>query len=169
MKYTCPACGEVHNEWPALTFDSPYPYSVLSKKDKKQLAQLDSDFCSIKYEKQTDRFIRCSLVQEVAGSCQNLDYGIWASLSEKSFNDYSDNFNIEDHETSYFGYLSNVLPGYESTLNIPARVYTQKGNVRPEIVLDPDFNHPFVKDYYRTISLSEAERRIREVLDSGVS
>jgi hypothetical protein len=162
MEYTCAVCGKQHDDWPALAFDSPYHYHNLSEVEKETIAQLNSDSCIIIYEDQADRFIRCTLTQKVNDSCQHLDYGVWVSLSEKNFNDYEANFNNENHETAYFGYLCNDIPGYESTLSIPTSVETRTGGQRPDIIPDPNFDHPFVKDYYNGISLMEAEERIRK-------
>jgi len=164
MKYTCATCGKQHNDWPALAFDSPHYYHILSDVQKKTIARLDSDFCVISHGGQTNRFIRCKLIQKVNDSCRDLEYGIWASLSEKSFNDYEANFKNKNHETSYFGYFCNNIPGYESTLNIPTSVGTRTGEKRPEVILDPDFEHQFVNDYYQGISIKEAEMRINEML-----
>jgi hypothetical protein len=164
MKYTCSTCGKQHDDWPALAFDSPHYYHNLSDVEKETIAQLSSDFCVITYEDQTDRFIRCTLTQKVDGSCQCLEYGIWVSLSERSFADYSDNFDNKNHETAYFGYFCNNIPGYESTLSIPTSVRTRTGGKRPEVILDPDFDHQFVKDYYNGIGIQEAEIRINNML-----
>jgi hypothetical protein len=82
------------------------------------------------------------LTQKVIGSCEGLDYGVWASLSEKSF-------------LVYFGWLSNWLPDYEYSGSIPMNVETGKGNQRPDVIPHEDPNHPFVQDYFAGISLKE--------------
>ena len=163
-EYRCSECGKVHSEWPALTFKSPNNYDGLSVKQKEELGKLDSDFCVISYEDQIDRFIRVTLTQSVNNDCQDLHYGLWVSLSEKSFLDYATNFDNENHETGYFGWLCNNIPGYENTMSIPCDVITKTGNSRPEIIPHQDFEHQFVIDYYNGISKSEAERRINESL-----
>ncbi len=164
-KYTCSGCGLIHDDWPALAFNSPGNYDQLSGQDKQTIAELNTDFCSIRYAEQTDRFIHCTLSQKVIGHCETLEYGLWVSLSEKSFLDYSENFHNEDHETSYFGWLCNDLPDYDfSGGSIPTTVVTKPGNQRPEIIPHRDFNHPFVRDYYLGIGKSEAERRICQML-----
>ena len=58
------------------------------------------------------------------------------------------NFNNENHETGYFGWLCSQIPEYEDTTSIPFDVITKKGNLRPEIFPHQDFEHPYVKDYY---------------------
>jgi len=96
--------------------------------------------------------------------CQNLEYGLWVSLSEKSFEDYLSNYNNENYETEYFGWLSNYLDGYEDTTKIPVTIFTRREGQRPEIIPHEYYNHPFVKDYYNGIIKLEAERRINEML-----
>jgi hypothetical protein len=163
-KYTCSNCGKEHTEWPALAYDSPSNYNNLSEDDKQSMGTLSTDFCTIKHPDQTDKFIRCTLTQKVIDHCEDLEYGLWVSLSDKSFQDYSDNYNNENHETKYFGWLSNDLPDYDFEDSIPTTVFTRTGNQRPEIVPHDDFDHPFVKDYYNGITKAEAERRIRNML-----
>lgn len=166
-KYTCSHCGKEHEEWPALGYLSPTGYNTLSDYDKQTIARLDTDFCVIEYPDQTDRFIRCTMVQKVIDHCDVLEYGLWVSLSDKSFQDYSDNYSNENHETTYFGWLCNDLPEYDfSGGSIPTTVFTQTGNQRPYIVPHHDFNHPFVFDYYNGITKAEAERRIKAMLAS---
>lgn len=165
IKFKCSCCGEIHEEWPALTFNSPDNYNCLSDIDKKNIGNLDSDFCTIKHSDQIDRFIRCTLIQKVNDHCENLDYGLWVSLSEKSFIDYEKNFNKESEETGYFGWLCNDLIDYEFTESIPMDVITQNNGQRPELIPHKSFDHPFVKDYYNGISKKEAERRISNMLE----
>jgi hypothetical protein len=165
-KYICSGCGQEHEGWPALGYSSPIHYNDLTEEDQQNTAELKDDFCTIHYSDQTDRFIRCTLTQKIIDHCEDLQYGLWVSLSEKSHQDYSDNFNNEHHETSYFGWLSNLLPDYDDMTKIPTTVFTRPGYDRPEIVPHKDFDHKFVRDYYDGITRQEAERRIRETLRS---
>ncbi|PBQ31668.1 hypothetical protein CNR22_07760 [Sphingobacteriaceae bacterium] len=167
--HTCKNCGKEHADWPALTYDSPTAYNVLPQNVKERIGDLESDFCVVSHEEQTDRFIRVVLLQKVIDHCEDLHYGLWVSLSEKSFSDYSDNFHNEDHETEYFGWLSNDLPDYDFEKSIPTTVYTKKGNQRPEIIPHKDFDHPFVHDYYDGITKKEAEKRINDMLNLKAS
>ena len=95
----CSVCGETHSGWPALTFNSPSSYHELNENEKQSIAKIDTDFCEIKYEDQTDKFIRVVLKQKIKDSNLELDYGLWVSLSDKSWNDYKLNYNNENHET----------------------------------------------------------------------
>lgn len=164
IKFTCNCCGEEHESWPAITYSSPSSYSNLSPQEKEEIAVIGEDFCVIKYPDQVDRFIRVVFVQKVNDHCQNLEYGFWVSLSEKSFDDYLENFDNQIEERHYFGWLCNYIPQYEFSNSIPTTVITKEGNLRPEIVPHDDFDHPFVKDYYNGITKEEAEKRIKAIL-----
>jgi len=165
IKYICDCCGKEHESWPAITYNAPNSYSNLSSEEKEEIAVIDQDFCVIKYaDDHIDRFIRVVFIQKVNDHCENLEYGFWVSLSETSFNDYLENFDNENHETQYFGWLSNYIPQYEFSNSIPTTVVTKSGNDRPEIFPHNDFDHPFVKDFYNGITKEEAEKRIREIL-----
>ena len=164
ITYTCSSCGMEHEDWLALAHYSPDSYHDLSEEEREHMAELDSDFCIIRYPDQTDRFIRCTLTQKVTDHCENLEYGFWTSVNEKSFQDYSANFNNEAHVTKYSGWLSSQLLDYDNKEPIPVTVYTRPDGRRPEVVPSKDFDHPFVRDYYNGITKKEAERRIAYVL-----
>jgi hypothetical protein len=161
--YTCSSCGKEHDNWPALGYSSPAFYDNLSSEEQEK-CELSDDFCITDIEGQTNRFIRCTLTQQVNDHCEDLEYGVWVSLSEASFKDYYDNYDNENHVTTYFGWLSSNLIGYEDTLIIPTNVNTRKGNDRPEVIPHKDHDHPFVRDYYNGISKEEAELRIKEMI-----
>ncbi len=166
MKYICKCCGEEKEDWPALTYSAPYLYFQLSDEELEN-SELTSDLCIVKYSDETFYFIRAVLVQEVNDSCQDLEYGIWVSLSEKSFNEYVENYNIRDFESGCFGWLSSYFPDYEFNEPIPADVFINNKLGRPFVYPHESYEHPFVKHFYAGISKKEAERRINVVLNSN--
>jgi hypothetical protein len=169
MLFTCSTCGKVHEGFPALGFDAPYYYHNLSETEKEDIAALSDDFCIIRHPDQTDRFIRVVLNQKIIDFSDTLQYGVWVSLSEKSFNDYKEHYNSPHHLTTYFGYLCNQLPGYENTLSIKTNVETAADNNRPEIFPhDDQMDNPFVRDYFEGITLEEAERRIHAAYGNDI-
>ena len=165
--YKCSICGEIHKTWPALAFNSPISYHELSKELKNSIAKIDSDFCIINYPDQTYRFIRVILKQKVNNFNQHLEYGLWVSISGKSFSNYSENYKKDNYEEKYFGWLNSCIPEYENTMNIPTTVTTGKGNERPEIIPHEDHTHKFVEDYYNGITKEEAEKRIHEMMKNA--
>lgn len=166
MKYICQCCGEEKEDWPAIAYSAPYPYFQLSEEELEN-SELTSDLCIIKYSDETCYFIRTVLVQEVNDSCQDLEYGIWVSLSEKSFNEYVENYDNKDFEGGYFGWLSNYLPDYEFKESIPTDVFVNNTIGRPFIHPHESFDHSFVHDFYSGIEKEEAERRIDIVLNNS--
>ena len=129
-----------------------------------RLGKLNSDLCTITGPDQDDRFIRCTMHQKVQDHTEDLDYGVWVSLSESSFNDYDAHYKDDEHEAMYFGWLCSSIPPYDDTLSIPTTVHTQKDGCRPLIVPHQDHDHPLVRDFYQGISLSEAIHRVHTAL-----
>ena len=165
IEYNCRSCGQIHDNWPALAFDSPTCYNVLPESTKKEIGELTSDFCIIKHPEQIDRFIRGTLTIKVIDHCEDLEYGIWVSLSENSFKDYSTKYGNPTHDGNYFGWLSNDIAEYEiSEEGIPTSVFTRKNGLRPEIVPHKDFDHQLIRDYYDGITKEQAEKRIQTMI-----
>ena len=165
MTYTCSKCGEEHEEWPALIFPAPDFYTTLSEEEK-QNTSLTPDTCIIQHGEQIDRFIRCVMVQKVNEHCQDLEYGLWVSLSEKNFVDYVDNFYNQHHKAQYFGWLSNWMPEYAEFIWVKMHITVDNSdNQRPkafvQIVNDPDI--PLVRDYFQGISKEAAKARIAKL------
>lgn len=161
--FKCSTCGETHDVLPAIGFKTPFHYDVLSEKDKNQIVEISDDFCVITHPEQTDRFIRCVMTIQVNDTCENLDYGIWVSLSEKSFNDYHDNYKTDDPSKTYFGTICNEISGYESTLGLHVNVVTRGSKIRPELI-PHQADHQLIKDWESGISIEVAERRINEMM-----
>lgn len=163
MKYICKCCGEEREDWPAIAYPYPYFYSQLSDEELEN-SELTSDLCTIKDSDDTHRFIRAVLVQEVMDSCQDLDYGIWVSLSEKSFSEYVENYDNQEFEAEYFGWLSTYLPDYDFSESIPTTVVVNNSIGRPFVFPHQNHEHPFVHDFYHGITKEEAEKRINRIL-----
>ncbi len=161
MSFVCSVCGEEHDDMPALTFSSPHYYHILSDGDKAVMATLTEDGCIIEHETQTDRFIRVGLRLPIIDSEETLEYGVWVSLSEKSFEYYMDNFGEDIEGTTFFGYLCNQIPGYEQTLSIKANVVCGPKGLRSQIFLhDDQQDNLLVVDSIHGITQEEADKRI---------
>lgn len=162
-EYKCSSCGKVHDELPAIAFITPFYYDALNESDKKEIAEISSDFCVITYEDQIDRFIRTTLTIQINDACENLDYGVWVSLSEKSFNEYESEFKNNIEGKTYFGRIcSDIIDYDESTLGLHVNVVTRSNGIRPEIV--PHENeHKLVLECTKGITLNEALKRIEKM------
>jgi hypothetical protein len=161
-KYQCTKCDEWHDDWPAYGFNSPDYHYWLSEEEKEK-AELSEDFCIVREPDGTRYFIRAVLIQPVKDRCETLDYGVWTSLGEQNFLDYRENFKNPSHQAQYLGWLANKLPDYHNG-DIKLQVVTGEGSERPLVFPHQSQNHPLVHDFYRSISLEEAERRIVKML-----
>ncbi len=159
-QFKCARCGAFHDELPAIGFSAPFHYEVLNEADKASMATLSSDFCIIEHEVQTDRFIRATLTLQVNDACEDLDYGIWVSLSEKSYEEYAAEFKNNTEGKTYFGMICNDIPEYEtSTVGLHVNVVTRSGGMRPELV-PHESEHQLILDWAQGITIADAVKRV---------
>lgn len=165
MKYTCTTCGKEHEYWPALAYPAPLSYAQLSEAEKEN-AEVTSDFCAIIRPEQTDYFIRVVLIQTVVDACQDLDYGVWVSLSETSFKAYYENFDNKSFKATYFGWLNNHLAPYDfdTCMQMGTNVEVDNEKGRPFIYLHQKEGNKLVHDFYKGITEKEALERIKAAL-----
>lgn len=162
-KYKCPKCGKEHDQIPAIGFNIPHYYNVLSEQDKNEIAELTSDFCIIRHPEQTDRFIRAYLRMQINDSCEDLDYGIWVSVSEQTFCEYNSEFGDNKEGQTYFGRIANEISDYqESTLGIHVNVETRANGSRPELI-PHESEHQLVTEWKQGITLKDAENRVSKL------
>ena len=164
-KFKCAMCGKVQDKLPALAFMSPIYYSYLSDEDKNDMAELTEDFCIIRHPEQIDRFIRTTKTFQIVDACEDLNYGIWVSVSEKTFDEYKADFKNNIEGKTYFGSICNEIPEYEeSTLGLHVNVETRANGIRPEIILHQS-EHVLIKDWEKGISILEAEVRVQNIMN----
>jgi hypothetical protein len=164
--YSCSSCGQIHQEFPSLGFIAPFHYDILNENDKNESAELSEDFCIIHHPEQTDRFIRTVLSFKVHDTCETLDYGIWVSVSEESFNEYLENFKNETCEPIYFGMICNEIKDYnETTLGLHVNVQVRKDGIRPEI-LPHQLVHQLIIDWENGITFEDAQKRFQKAMNN---
>ena len=159
--YTCTQCGKIHGDLPSIGFAEPFHYQILHEKDKEEIAVINDDLCRIEHEDQTDYFIRAVLQIPILDHDETLDYGVWVSVSEKTFKAYFLQMeNDQPEEKTYFGMLCNWIGGYKTdTIGLHMNVETQLGKIRP-LLVPHESTHPLILDWENGISYEEAECRI---------
>lgn len=107
-------------------------------------------------------FIRGVLEIPIIGTDDVLGYGVWSSLSEKSFDRVLELWDDprRTEEPAYFGWLSNSLPGYPETLNLKMEVITRDLDGRPVFELQ-DGDHPLIAEQRNGITMD----RVREIAE----
>jgi len=161
-KYKCSKCGKVHDELPALAFNTPDYYEFLNETDKMNIAEISDDFCIIRHPEQTDYFIRTKMTFQIIDSCDDLDYGLWVSVSEKTFEEYKAEFKNNVEGKTYFGRICNRIPDYDDTLGLHVNVVTRANEFRPDIIPHQS-EHRLVKDWENGITIIEANKRIEKM------
>ena len=107
-------------------------------------------------------FIRGVLEIPIIRTTDVVGYGVWSSLSERSFNRVVELWDdpLRTEEPPYFGWLSNSLPGYPETLNLKLDVITRHLDGRPVFELQDD-DHPLITEQRNGITMD----RVREIAE----
>ena len=126
--FKCTCCGEIHEGSPSIAFLAPDHYAGLSEEQKASLGELSSDFCVITHDEGTDHFIRAVLEVPIHGVQDQFLWGVWVSLSKKSFDRYSETYEDAVAGEGFFGWVCNQIPIYPYSASRPADVVVQAGN-----------------------------------------
>ncbi|WP_284746028.1 DUF2199 domain-containing protein [Amycolatopsis sp. RTGN1] len=147
MGYTCTSCGEHHGEL-------PFAYSVPAPafwQDGLDDSVLEPERCVIGGE---HYFLRGRLVLPVLDADEDLEWGVWVSVSKDNFFRAEELWDSPDREAEppYFGWFATELPGYEGTLNLKTHLHTGPVGERPAIELEPT-DHPLAVEQRAGITL----------------
>ena len=162
-EWSCARCGEVHT---GLPFDWAFDSPVYWEGPRAEGDLLTDDLCVwTDDDEQRSYFVRGILELPVPGQEQPFAYGVWSSLSEASFRRvvelWDDPARVE--EPAYFGWLSNRLPGYPDTLNLPLDVETRALELRPTFVLQPT-DHPLAVEQREGITVGRVQEIAEQLL-----
>jgi hypothetical protein len=110
----------------------------------------------------THHFVRGVLPIPVLGSDDVFAYGLWSSLSARSFDRLLELWDdpARVHEPPYFGWLSNRPPGYPDTRALGLDVVTRALELRPTFFLH-DADHPLVHEQRNGITAE----RVQEIAE----
>jgi hypothetical protein len=139
--YQCATCGQWHPELPfAWHMEQPDYVLSIPEDERPSRVELSSDQCVIDDE---FFFIRGLIEVPVLDATEEFAWGVWVSLSPDSFERVAKLWNEKGRESEppYFGWLSNDLPLYPSTLNLKTNVHTRPVGQRPFVELQPT-DHP---------------------------
>jgi hypothetical protein len=135
IKYKCKTCGKVHDGIPTFGADKPAQYWDVPKDKINTDVELTSDICII-----ANRFffVRGCIEIPVLNQNDYFEWGVWVSLSDKSFRSYIENYENKkrSHIGPFFGWLATVIPYYQATLNLKTMVHLRDNLVRPYIVVE---------------------------------
>ena len=157
-RYYCESCGKWHDElprsWGAAT---PLPLEWIPPPERSARCDWNDDVCVIDGQQ---FFIRGCLEIPVLEGHGPLIWGVWVSLSEKSFQRVLELWETPGRETepSFFGWMCTVLPLYPDTLSLKTQVHLRPVGSRPFVELEPT-DHPLAVEQREGIT----EARLREI------
>jgi hypothetical protein len=107
-------------------------------------------------------YIRGCLEIPVVDGPRSFAWGVWVSLSEKSFKRVSElwDYDGREKEPPYFGWLCTRISGYPETLSLKTHVHLRALNQRPFIELEPT-DHPLAVEQRNGITMA----RVREIVE----
>ena len=147
MDFTCPTCGKRH-DLSNISFGAkaPIQWDLLSDEERAK-SDLSEEQCVLDADGKRGFFVRACLEIPIRGTQASFTWGVWVSLSEKSFREMADHW--EDRARTrlgpYFGWLCTRIPEYPDTVYLKTMVHQRAVGQRPIVELEPT-NHPLSMD-----------------------
>jgi len=162
MQYVCSRCGERHEGLPGLSTEAPLYYYSVPQLERASRCRLDGDTCVVDEE---FFFVRGCLEVPIRGERDPFIWGVWVSLSRKSFDEFLELYHEahRSHTGPFFGWLSASLKGYPQTENLKTMVHLRDHGQRPFIELEPT-DHPLAIEQRSGISVA----RVGEILAASL-
>ncbi len=123
----------MHEGSPSFGFRAPDPY-LEQPKEVQDAGRLTSDLCEYEGEDGAHFFVRGSLEVPIHGISEPFLWGVWTSLSERSYRRYLETCDNPDSTDRFFGWLCNYLPYYPTTYALKTHVHPRIGRDRPFVV-----------------------------------
>jgi hypothetical protein len=140
--------------------DTPIQWDLLSEAERSE-SKLGGEQCVIEAEGRTDFFVRACLEIPIKGCERAFTWGVWVSLSEKSYLEVSEHWE-DPSRTSlgpYFGWLCTKIPEYSDTVFLKTMVHQRAVGLRPFVELEPT-EHPLSIDQREGID----PKRLQEII-----
>jgi len=143
MRFTCTTCGAEHDlDEFSFGTDAPVQWDLLSD-DERSRSLLAGEQCEIETNEGPSFYVRGCLEIPIRGTSRAFTWGVWCSLSEKSYAEISEHW--DDPARSglgpYFGWLCTKIPGYPDTVFLKTMVHQREVGVRPLVELEAT-DHP---------------------------
>ena len=146
-------------------YQYPDYYFSVPEAERGERCSATADWCIVD---QGYYFIRACLEIPVIDGPQSFIWGVWGSVSEKSFEAM---INTEEGDGGarvqpYFSWFNSTLPGYLATNGLKAMLYTQPSGLRPLLVLEPT-DHPLAVEQRNGITMKRVQEIIEPFLHNG--
>ena len=161
MTFLCERCGAEH-DLDEISFGTDAPLQWDSRpEEERSRSLLSGEQREIESGEVWSLYLRGCLRIPVRGTERVFSWGVWCSLSERSYEEICEHW--DDPERTrigpHFGWLCTRLPGYPDTVSLKAMVHQRAVGVRPFVELEPT-DHPLAVDQHEGIE----EHRLREIV-----
>jgi hypothetical protein len=161
--YRCHVCSVWHDERPTC-FGAELPAAIagLSDIELRTRVERGSEQCILDGK---HFFILGNLDVPIRGSSEHLTWTVWSTLSESNFERAAELWHTagRESEAPYFGWLSNQIPGYPTTVSIKLMVHTEPVGIRPRLRVIEE-GHPLAVDQEDGIT----EIRVQELIHAAM-
>lgn len=123
------------------------------------MGRISDDFCIITHEEGADHFVRAILEVPIHGVQEPFLWGVWVSVSEKSFDRYRETYDSPVEGETFFGWVCNQIKLYPYHKTRAADVVVQSGRARPLLILHrgDSEDDPLVIDQVNGISMARCD------------
>ncbi|MBK8479204.1 MAG: DUF2199 domain-containing protein [Opitutaceae bacterium] len=159
MNLKCAICGEEHDVADfAWHFREPLPWLLASDAERAHSAMTEEQ-CELVTHEGMHLFIHALLHIPIKGSDEVFTWGVWCSLSEKSYSEVSDNWENSERVGlgPYFGWLCSKIPEYPDTMYLKTHVHQREVGLRPTVELEQTM-HPLAIHQREGIERAELSR-----------
>jgi hypothetical protein len=159
MDFQCAICGRKHDadnlSW---HFREPLPWLSASETEREH-SVLTEDQCELVTHEGMHFFIHALLNIPIKGSDRVFTWGVWCSLSEKSYLEVADNWENPERTNlgPYFGWLCSKIPEYPDTMLMKTHVHPRDIGLRPTVELDSTM-HPLAVHQREGMEAAELNR-----------
>jgi hypothetical protein len=162
LQFHCATCGELHAGTPAFHFAAPTQASAIPVEERRVRVELSEDDCIIDGE---HFFLKGLLEIPIQGAGQPFTWGVWVSVSEKSYLRFAELFEDPLRETGewFFGWLCSSIPGYPDTHLLKTNLHVREFPIRPFVELEPT-DDPIAIDQRNGISRDRAVHMAESLL-----
>lgn len=161
--FQCGDCGTWHDELPLdVGFDEPLYVSELDDDQRARWVTGTGDFRELVQDDVRHYFIRGVIEIPIVGTDEVFCYGVWSSLSEKSYAAALVAHQNNESAGPFFGWLSNRLPSYPDTLNLKMKVHLRR-DIRSALELEPT-DHPLAVEQRNGMAVHRVEQIISTVM-----
>jgi hypothetical protein len=163
LVWTCACCGKKYDTLPfAYALEQPDAWHGVPEQQRPHRTTLDTDACTIDGR---EFYVRGCIVIPVIDHADSFVWGVWVSVSEKSFDRIGQLWDVEirDHEPPFFGWLANNISIYPTTRNLKLNVVLNNAGQRPSLLLEPT-DHPLAVEQRNGITLDRVKDIASQVL-----